>query len=708
MRLSSISYLPLILAASFPINVFGANSQTLEELVVYSTLDESSLSELAASISIWGQDEISNRNAQHLDQLALTVPNLNFSGGASRGRFAQIRGIGDIEQFVDPKAYPSVGLMLDGIEINGLFGAGLLFDAEQVEILRGPQGTRFGASALAGAINIVSPSSEQEGGFVEAGIGKFDSRQFGAAYGGKLSDDVSARVSVNQYRSDGYIENEFLNRDDTGGFDEFIARSKFDISISDDHSLDLVLLHIDNDNGYDAFSLDNTSNTTVSDQPGKDQQRVSAASIVNSMSLGKDFTLSAKLNALFANTKYSFDEDWINSDFCGADATCIANAFSSFDQYKRDRDEYTLDLKISTSAITAGLYAQKRDMALTRMYTFFVNDFKSDYEIERIAAYSQANIEINDGLSGSAGLRYEKFEDQYRDGVQRTKSDDDLWSFEASITKDLRSGNSLYGLVSRGEKPGGVNTDATSNFSIATAPAQAELSNRLRYKSESLTNLEVGLVSTYPEKNFSFRTTFFYNKRNNPQFETFLLDFPPPSGFLFIGYLNNANEAESHGVEWQGDWQPFEQLELQASVAYTDGKIRDLRVYNFDTFDYETIESKDQPRSASYQWYVSGNYRLSEALSLTLQYEGRDDFEYAYYFSARSENLNLLHANIDYKKGGYEISVWARNLLDEEYSVQGLYFANDPRDAFANNNLYKQSGEPRNIGIKVRYNLTGF
>ena len=135
---------------------FTLASAELEEIIVYSSLNKQTESEFIGSLSLISGDQISYTNLQHIDQVLMRSPNTNFSGGASRGRFVQIRGIGDLEQFVDPKAYPSVGLSVDGIELNGLFSSGLLFDTKQVEILRGPQGTRLGAAASAGAINIIS------------------------------------------------------------------------------------------------------------------------------------------------------------------------------------------------------------------------------------------------------------------------------------------------------------------------------------------------------------------------------------------------------------------------------------------------------------------------------------------------------------------------------------------------------------------------
>ena len=69
-----------------------------------------------------------------------------------------MRGIGERGQFAEP-LNSSVALLIDGVDFSGLGTAATLFDVSQVEVLRGPQGTLYGANALAGLINVVTPSS---------------------------------------------------------------------------------------------------------------------------------------------------------------------------------------------------------------------------------------------------------------------------------------------------------------------------------------------------------------------------------------------------------------------------------------------------------------------------------------------------------------------------------------------------------------------
>ena len=240
----------------------------LEEIIVTAEYRPVSVLELPTSITVFNEQSIERRGAVHLEQLLNLAPNVNLSSGASRGRFVLIRGIGERSQFVEP-INPSVGLIIDGMDFTGIGGAASTLDMRQVEILRGPQGTLFGANALAGLINMVSNGPENEmDGYASLTVGNYSRLTATAALGGPISQNTGFRLAVQGNKNDGYIDNIFLGSD-TNDIDEVTARGKFAWEVNDDFSMDFTLLYSDVDNGYDAFSLDNTRET-YSDEPGHD------------------------------------------------------------------------------------------------------------------------------------------------------------------------------------------------------------------------------------------------------------------------------------------------------------------------------------------------------------------------------------------------------------------------------------------------------
>ncbi len=161
-----------------------SQAQSLEEVVVTSQFRDVGLLDLAKSASVFDASAIKTRNAQNLDQLLNLAPNVNFSTGASRGRFLQIRGIGERSQFIDP-VNPSVGIIIDGIDFTGQGLAASTLDIDQVEILRGPQGTLYGANALAGLIIMNSPNTADTfEGSVSAELAEYGSRTLSAVVSG--------------------------------------------------------------------------------------------------------------------------------------------------------------------------------------------------------------------------------------------------------------------------------------------------------------------------------------------------------------------------------------------------------------------------------------------------------------------------------------------------------------------------------------------
>src|ERR1044071_7410675 len=131
--------------------VIAADDRVLEEVIVTATLREQSLLETPVSITVLNERTLQDAGRQHFEDVLAAVPNLNWAGGTSRPRFFQIRGIGEREQY-EGAPNPSVGFLIDDIDFSRLGMPATLYDVKQIEVLRGPQGTQYGANALAGLI----------------------------------------------------------------------------------------------------------------------------------------------------------------------------------------------------------------------------------------------------------------------------------------------------------------------------------------------------------------------------------------------------------------------------------------------------------------------------------------------------------------------------------------------------------------------------
>jgi len=136
---------------------------TLDEIVVTAGLRATSVAELPQSVTVIDRDTLRDAGVQHFEDVLGLIPDLNWEAGTSRPRFFQLRGIGEVEQY-QGAPNPSVGFLIDDIDFSGVGMPATLFDTQQVEVLRGPQGTAYGANALAGLISVrtVDPGRDFE------------------------------------------------------------------------------------------------------------------------------------------------------------------------------------------------------------------------------------------------------------------------------------------------------------------------------------------------------------------------------------------------------------------------------------------------------------------------------------------------------------------------------------------------------------------
>src|SRR5688500_17565204 len=206
----------LYFASSFAV----ADSAALEEVVVTADLRDRELRNLPASATVLDARTLELAGVQHLQDVLALVPNLNWSAGTSRPRFFQLRGIGELEQW-QGAPNPSVGFLIDGIDFSGVGMPATLSDVERIEVLRGPQGTAYGANALAGliSVNTRAPRRDPDASAIVT-IGDYGTAGISGVLGGALGSGESAwRLSAGSYRSDGFRRDSYLGRDDTNGYE---------------------------------------------------------------------------------------------------------------------------------------------------------------------------------------------------------------------------------------------------------------------------------------------------------------------------------------------------------------------------------------------------------------------------------------------------------------------------------------------------------
>jgi iron complex outermembrane receptor protein len=167
---------------------------------------------IPGSLSVVGGDLLDRSYTVNTQQLSQLVPSLNYSSANPRNTAFTIRGLGSsvvaVSQANDGLE-PGVGFYVDQVYHARPATAAFDFsDIQQIEILRGPQGTLFGKNSTAGAINITTRApSFNSGGDVEFSYGSFNFVQAKAAVTGPITDDVAFRVSAVSTRRDGVIDN---------------------------------------------------------------------------------------------------------------------------------------------------------------------------------------------------------------------------------------------------------------------------------------------------------------------------------------------------------------------------------------------------------------------------------------------------------------------------------------------------------------------
>ncbi|GAB5393264.1 MAG: TonB-dependent receptor [Alteromonas macleodii] len=669
-------------------NTSDSTPSDIERVIVSGDFRQTTLDQLSASATILDQERLRSRQPSHIDSVLNSIPNVNFAAGASRGRFVQIRGIGERSQFAEP-INPSVSFIVDEFDFSGLAAAGLIFDTKQLEVYRGPQATLYGTGALAGAVKLSSNDVGSDApDYVEARIGNKESYRIEGATGDDINTDWGYRVALVHNRSDGFVENTFLNRSDTANIDETALRFAVEGSVDERTTLALTYRWYDIDNGYDAFSLDN-DNKTLSDEPGFDEHQthaVSARSTTNTAA--GDFILIATHAS--HNIAYGYDEDWTFTGF-------HPWGYTSFDAYYREVETQTGEMRFVSSDSAAlfdgmtdwtiGVFYKSTEEKLLRQYTYLDSDFASEYTPTTTAIYAQTESRLNENLVLVAGLRVESYDFDYADNNQLTRAFDTTMVGGKVALQYTQGNHFYYGSISRGYKGAGFNPDSRVN------------DNQRFFDEEYNWNYEIGVKGPLLTPDLIARAAIFYMDRKDTQVSDFDVITRDDGTAGFVDIFDNADLGTNKGAELELSWIASDAWQLDASVGYLSATFE-----GYTLADGTEVSEQRQAQSPKWTANLYSEYALTDNMLWRVDVDYKSEYRFSDGHDVTSPSTTLVNSEIVVLHGDWQTSLWVQNAFDREYYTRGFGgFSNDPRDEYAFDEPYYQIGNGRQFGVTVNY-----
>ncbi|MBX8624024.1 TonB-dependent receptor [Pseudomonas glycinae] len=735
-----------------------ATSQ-LETVTVTTRRREESSQDVPTPMSVVSGTTLETQRVYRIQDLQQLVPSVNVAYMHARQSSVSIRGLGNNP--ASDGLEGSVGLYIDNVYL-GRPGMAVfdLMDIEQLEVLRGPQGTLFGKNTTAGVINISTraPSFTPERS-IETSVGEDGYFQTKGTISGPLNDVLAGRLSAYRTRSDGDIKNEFNGHDLNGGSrDGFRAQLLFkpnenfnlrwigDYNEEDSSAGTRVLYNtgptINGVNLYSAraaaagatlvngshrkVNLDNDQHVTV---------HQGGTSVEANWTLPSDFTLTSVSSYRFWNFTPR------NDDGLNVPATYNAGVSVEDKQYsqefrlaspKGEFFDYVLGAYYFGSDLdnkSFAYYGPQADIwngtprgALANVNSVGRGHIKTD----SFALFAQGTWHLTPRLDFTAGVRgtYEEKNawvnrdapvggaavtgaaatarrgrtGAYDSGDlnQYSSSPSGLLNLSYRFTDDLLG----YATLSHGEKSGGV------NLVVGSAPTAG--ADSLLIGTERANNAELGFKSTLWDRRLQLNANVFWTQVNAYQTNAY-------DDVNRVQYLTNAGSVRSRGVEFESIVIPLRGLTLNFNGSYNDVSYLS---YKDAPCPPEVSQAPGAPASCDLsghqvvgasKWIGNANGKYEWNLDNGLQpyvtgsYAFRskavgtvEDSDYGQIPSYAVVNLST-GLRGDFNQGQWDVSLWLKNAFDKTYYTTLWTGGNGGYEGLL--------GTPRTLGVTGRYDF---
>lgn len=727
--------LPALCAAEITVAVAPVHAshgelaeKPISEIQVHAQKRDQMLKDAPVSISVAGRETLDDWTISSLENLQQAVPNLKTYAQFAYNNTLSLRGVGTFSRNIgfDER----VGLYQDGIYLGPSYGLNQnLLDVEQVEVLRGPQGTFFGRNAIAGAVTLISakPGDTFEAHAL-ARMGNHGSRTVQAHVAGPLSDGWAISLAGGMDRRDGLTRNlhdDTLlgNRDRTNIRAQLLYRAdpgfEAHLSLDRNHLNERMLI---GDPNSDSFSIAADASAPApfevafNDRPTQSVETRGAG-----LTLG--WTFGSGLAVTSLSGLRATDANQLNdTDYSPADIMRV--------DYAEEYRHFSQELRLTSP--------NDRSMRFVLGFTFLDQTGKTDrhaiagsdalaigiqpgedminigsVETKAWGIYGNLDVDVSEKIVLSAGLRWSRDKKEVDWTVDTTSApffflatgtlqdnrhDTDL-SPTISLTYSPSETMTTFLRYGEGYKSGGYNLDYVS---AAIFPDQ------LDFRKEKARSFEGGIKGSLMGGAIHYSATLFWVDYDDYQVNQFL-DLGGGSTVILI---SNAAKVRTRGVELEWSQTVGSQLDLHASLALLDARYRefesggaggtDVSGNHLDAPDVETslLGRYRNTVTDALVFYATASYSFANGFHTTPDNVrtqpllGGGDVPFGYIDARHQVGLKAGFEGLD---SGWRLGAFVQNALGHDGTISSL------RDFFGT--IVEARTVPRIYGVELQYSF---
>jgi iron complex outermembrane recepter protein len=647
-----------------------------------------------------------------------------------------IRGLGNTD--FDLNASQPVSFVYDEVVLETPVLKGFpLFDIDQVEVLRGPQGTLFGRNTPAGVLKFDSAKPTQEfHGYGSASYATYSTINLEGAVGGPIiADQLAFRLSGLYQHRDDWVDNTFTGKKNASeGYDQFAIRGQLLWTPTEALSA-LLNLHYQHLDGtprvFRANIIQVGTNNFVSgferDKIAQDAQPRAVQKIESSgANLKLTYDFGEGLPTLTSITAYERVDAYSRGDIDGGFGASFAPPFGPgfipFPSESADgipfHRQFTQEVRLAGDygalSYTVGAYYFNESIKIDSYdFATLAGGAQDGYayqnqKSESWALFANLDYDVNEQLNVGGGIRYSDDKKDFlaqrvqspfgapATAILTTNPDSSEVSFNVNATYAVTDDVNLYARVARGYRAPSIQGRLLFGDTISVA------------KKETTMSYEAGLKGKAADGRVRFDADVFYYEAKD-------LQLTAVGGGANFNRLLNADKAEGYGFEFNAEAEPVDRLVLTAGLSYNHTEIKDPNLFTqpcgggctvldpagpiAGTVSIDGNPLPNAPKwignvTASYSWPVG-----SGEVFVFTDWAYRSKVNFFLYESAEFNDDKLLEGGLrlGYRAAGgaWEIAAFGRNITNDKSLEGGIDF----------NNLTGFVNDPRILGVEVKANF---